>query len=211
MQACRVLSMCVCVCTVAIAMCLHTVFYGCSKRTFHDGKSCTWKTICNHNKDLGWPPEMLTVAGFLTPISVYIKCVCAVPLFYIQIDKDSIPGSLWSRLSTKGCWLWHGREWLENTQDPTLRRDSTDCHKPTVPIPTHIVSHLQVSNNLAAHLQPAAPGRALGSRDDGLHCPGAASAAHTCVLSLLPPPQGSAATNPPVQLPYIPLLGEGIL
>lgn len=39
----------------------------------------------------------------------------------------------------------------------------------------------QVSNNLAAHLQPAAPGRALGSRNGGIDSSEAASAAHTCV------------------------------
>lgn len=147
-----------------------------------DGKSCSWKTICNHNKGSGWPEEMLTVAEFLTLISVYIKHVCAVLLFYIQIDTESIPGSLWSRLSTKGCWLWHGWEWLENTQDPTLRRES-DYHEPTVLIPTHIFSYLTPAP--AAIKQPCStpscPRRALGSRNGGIDSSEAASAAHICV------------------------------
>lgn len=192
-----------CVCTVDIATCLCTICYRYLKRTFLDGKSCTWKTICNHNKDSDWPAEMLTVAEFLTSISVYIKHVCAVPLFYIQIHTESIPGSLWSRLSAKGWWLWHEWEWLENTQDPSLRSDS-DWHELAV-----------LSNNLAAHLQPAAPGRALGSRNGGQDH--SVPLQHTHVrpvpasTHLLPPLQGSAATNPPVQLPYIHLLGERIL
>lgn len=186
-------------------MCLCAVCYRYLTRTSLDGKSCTWKAICNHNKDSGWPVETFTVAEFLPPISVYIKHVCAVPLFYIQIDVESSPGSLWSRLSTKGCWMWHGWEWLENTQDPTLRRDS-DCHEPTVLIPTHIVSHLSPAP--AGIKQPGStPATSCPSKSPGEQewwarpFWGCLCSTHMCVLShhqpkLLPPPQGSAWTNP---------------
>lgn len=90
-------------------------------------KNCTWEATCNHNKDSSWPVDMLTAVEFLTPASVYIKHVCTLPLFYIQIHVVSIPGSLWSQLSTKWCWLWHGY----STQEPALMRNG-DYHKLTV-------------------------------------------------------------------------------
>lgn len=69
-------------CSFDTVLCLCTICYRYLKHTFLDEKSCSWKTICNHNKGSGWPEEMLTVAEFLTPISVYIKRVCAVPFIY---------------------------------------------------------------------------------------------------------------------------------
>lgn len=121
---------CVYVCTVYIAMYLWTIHYRYLKCTFLDVKNCTWEITCNHNKDSSWPADMLTAVEFLTPVFVYIKHVCTLPLFYIQIHEVSIPGSFWFKLSTKWCWLWHGY----STQEPALMRDG-DYHTPTVLIP----------------------------------------------------------------------------
>lgn len=205
----------VCVCAVLTQCCVYARCYRYFKHTFLDGKSCSWKTICNHNKGSGWPEEMLTVAEFFTPISVYIKRVCVVHFIY-KLTWSPSQEVYYLGLAQKDadCGT-DGNGWK------THRRRDSDCHKPTVLIPTRIVSHLTPAP--AGIKQPCStptascPRKSPGEQEwwDRQFW-GCLCSTHMCVLSqhqpnLLPLPQGSAATNPPVQLPYMHLLRERVL